>query len=251
MSRYQRVYTYIWQDESFVALSPECQRLFIYLLSSPHSNIVGLYSLPVGYACGDLRCKDTEFLKWMNLIQMSGMARYDGEANVVLIPNYLTYNPMLSPNHVKAAHKIIKGLPKTKLIAEFVRACEAMPPEVTRSLHADIPAELTNWVPPHVANGNAKKPSANKSEVADDVWLSEAEAKRWTSEYGDETAAAMFQTLSEYKHSEKYLSRPESQKYTDDNRAIHSWVVGRFRERGMLKAKAKPVVAPVAAEDVY
>lgn len=52
--RYQRIYSQIWYDEKFSALSDDAKLLFVYLLTSPHSNSVGLYVIRMAYIYADL-----------------------------------------------------------------------------------------------------------------------------------------------------------------------------------------------------
>ena len=60
--RYQKIESRIWNDERFVQLTPMQQRLFLYILTSPHGNLIGIYVLKKGYIIEDLKVlsKDLE-----------------------------------------------------------------------------------------------------------------------------------------------------------------------------------------------
>lgn len=114
--RYQKIESKIWNDEKFIKLKPMEQRLFFYILTSPHGNIVGLYVLKEGYACEDLKCLPKDFRKGLGILLESKLIEYDHRVCVVWIKNFLKHNPITNPNQVIAAKKILSELPKTPLI---------------------------------------------------------------------------------------------------------------------------------------
>lgn len=118
--RYQKIESHIWNDEKFIALTAFQQRLFFYILTSPHNNLLGLYVLKQGYACEDLKSLPKDFQKDLRKLCESGLVRYDWELQVVWIPKFLKHNPITNPNQKKAALKIIGKLPKTFLIKALV-----------------------------------------------------------------------------------------------------------------------------------
>jgi len=117
--RYQKIESQIWNDEKFSALSPENQRLFFYLLTSPHNNLIGYYCLKEGYACEDLKATPDEFRKGMAMLMAMGLIMYDEKAQVVLVNNFLKHNPISAPNQKKAFVKEILALPKNNLYQAF------------------------------------------------------------------------------------------------------------------------------------
>jgi hypothetical protein len=54
MDRYSNVHTRMWYAKDFKELDDEEKLLFIYLITSPHSNSAGYYRLPLGYVSSDL-----------------------------------------------------------------------------------------------------------------------------------------------------------------------------------------------------
>lgn len=117
--RYQKIYTQIWNDEKFVELSPAEQRFFLYLLTAPSSNLIGIYVLKEGYACDDLKCLQKDFQRLLSEVLQKGLVSYDEKHKVILIKKYLKHNPLTNPNQVKAAVKIVSSLPKSHLLQEF------------------------------------------------------------------------------------------------------------------------------------
>lgn len=114
--RYQKIHSQIWNDEKFIQLTPQQQRLFFYILTCPHGNLIGLYVLKEGYAREDLKSFGKDFRKDLTKLIGLGLVEYDESVSVVFIKNFLKHNPITNPNQVKAADKTIKELPKTYLI---------------------------------------------------------------------------------------------------------------------------------------
>lgn len=118
--RYQKIHSQIWNDEKFTTLSPTQQRLFLYILTCPHGNLIGMYVLKPGYACDDLKCSAKDFEKDLNKIIEKGLIAYDKSVSLILVKRYLKHNPITNPNQVKAAKKMICELPKSVLFHEFM-----------------------------------------------------------------------------------------------------------------------------------
>lgn len=124
MGRYAAVFTKIWQDNKFRALDDNAKTLFLYLLTSPHGNLIGLYYMPLAYASADLGRGIEGVSKGLSDLEKAGMIRYDKEAQVVLIVNFLKYNPINNDNQAKGALQQLEGLPETPLITDFLKCVE-------------------------------------------------------------------------------------------------------------------------------
>lgn len=118
---YTRVESKFWQDEKMRAVTDDARYLMLYLLTSPHRNIMGFYFLPVPYACFDLGWDEKRFSKGLNELLEIQVIRYDQGSHVVLIQNYLKHNPLENPNQVKSAIDRLDEMPQTSLFREFAR----------------------------------------------------------------------------------------------------------------------------------
>lgn len=124
MSRYATIYTKIWQDETFKTLDSDAQMLFIYLLTSPHSNLIGFYYLPIAYVAEDLGNPCETLSEPFRNLRERGLIEYDSAAKVVLVRNYLKYNPIQNPNQAKGAVSMLENMPQTHLLAAFLECVE-------------------------------------------------------------------------------------------------------------------------------
>lgn len=118
--RYQKIESKIWNDEKFTRLTPMQQRLFFYILTCPHGNLIGLFVLKKGYICEDLKCLPKDLDKDLTSLCESKLIYFDNTTQVVWIKNFLKHNPITNPNQRKAAVKMIMDLPNTFLLQQFL-----------------------------------------------------------------------------------------------------------------------------------
>lgn len=123
MANYSRIERKIWNSLTFKRLSEDGQRLWLYLLSCPHGNIIGLFVLKAGYVMEDLEWNRKRFDKVFSEVltvplsngQGKGLVSYDEENKMILIKNFLEHNPITNPNQIKAAIKKVTDLPVSYL----------------------------------------------------------------------------------------------------------------------------------------
>ena len=153
---YQVVPCALWDDDDFLGLSDVAQKVFIYLLTTKHSNILGLYLLKEGYALEDLNFSEPKkYRTALAEIQESHLIDYDVGNSVVLIKKYhLTANPVVSPNQIKAIKYIIGALPKTHLVyalKELIRD----PAVIERGKNEEVLDELEKLAPGEIFRNDA------------------------------------------------------------------------------------------------
>lgn len=123
---YVRVARRLWIDERLRRVSEDARMLFMYLLTSPHGNMVGYYRLPAAYACSDLQWPMDRWSQALTELTKGvgdgPMVMYDAGSEVVLVRNYLRYNPIENRNQAIGATKTLVELPGNTLWPEFVAA---------------------------------------------------------------------------------------------------------------------------------
>ena len=137
--RYQKVYSQIWNDEKFTDLTHSQKLLFLYLLTSPHNNLIGLYVVKLGYIAADIDVNPKSLQKDLEKLSEKGLIKYDSQVGLIYIPNFLKHNPITNPNQILAAKKILKILPKSPLISIFL---EGLPERLKKELIKGLPEGL-------------------------------------------------------------------------------------------------------------
>lgn len=114
---YQKIDVKIWRDEKFVNLSEDARILFLYILTSPHSNSLGLYVLPEGYILADLQWDLKRLGKPLEELLENDLIDYDDTVRLVFVKNQLKHRPLVNQNQVTGALNILKDLPKSPLFS--------------------------------------------------------------------------------------------------------------------------------------
>lgn len=116
---YSKIDTLFWSDGKIRAMSPDARYIILYLLTTPHRNILGCYHLPKLYVMADTKLSQNKFtVAWKEVIK-SGMVKYDEQSEMILVCNFLKYNPLENPNQVKGAIAKLKELPETPFFADI------------------------------------------------------------------------------------------------------------------------------------
>ncbi len=120
--RYCRISPRFWQDPRVRSWSEDARTLALYLRTSPHANMVGLYYCPVAYMTADLQWTEARLRRALDELIRAGYALYDHETQVVLVPETLSDDPPQNPNQVKGAAVLVSQLPTTPLVRHLVDA---------------------------------------------------------------------------------------------------------------------------------
>jgi len=174
--RYQRIYTQIWFDEKFTTLSENAKFLFLYLLTCPHSNALGIFVLPKGYICEDLGWSMERLNKPFAELLSQGFILYDERVKLICIKNHLKHNPIENQNQVKSAKKILEQLPKSSLFLTILEQLNKeyhkplrellqerySKPETETETYTETEKEKDIYIAP--SNGNSSEPEPIKPE---------------------------------------------------------------------------------------
>ncbi len=124
MRDFGKVHTSFWTSSTVRDMSEDGRTLAIYLLTSPHGTIAGVFRLPDGYACDDLQWDAQRVQVALDELQRHGFARRCGVTKWVWVVNHLEWNPLENPNQKKAASKVANMVPGAcAWVDEFIRMC--------------------------------------------------------------------------------------------------------------------------------
>lgn len=95
MREYGSVQTQFWSDLALQSLSTHAKLLAVYLLTGPHTNMLGCFRLPIGYVAEDLKWdEETVHSAFSELEQIEFLIR-DTKSSWVLITHFLDGNPII------------------------------------------------------------------------------------------------------------------------------------------------------------
>jgi uncharacterized phage protein (TIGR02220 family) len=110
MRIYGSIQTKFWVHPEIKKLSDQAKLLGAYLLSSPHTNMLGCFRIPIGYIAEDLNWDSDLVRKALNELSAILFITYDSDW--IFIGNFLKYNPIENPNQGKSIAKLFDDVPK-------------------------------------------------------------------------------------------------------------------------------------------
>lgn len=124
MARYRTVQCLIWNDDKFPFLPERAKLIFFHLLTTPLSTPFGCYKAGVNTLAEDSRIDPKEYREGFDILFQKGLICYDEKALVVLLPNFLRYNPPANPNVVKNWEKVLREVPNCDLKSQCIKDLE-------------------------------------------------------------------------------------------------------------------------------
>ncbi len=132
-SRYKPVFTQVWGDERFRALSaapPNAQTLWLYLLTGPHLQCTpGITAEPLEAIAARLGWPLDATLTCFAELEAVGMAQVDRATHVLVVPRAPEYDPPRSVNTIVAWARELDALPECPLREEHRRRLLSVVPE--------------------------------------------------------------------------------------------------------------------------
>lgn len=111
MRDYGKVHTRFWTSDTIRALGEDARTLALYLMTCPHSTIAGVFRLPDGYACEDLKWSPERVAAAFVETAREGFANRCETTKWVWVVAHLDWNEPENPNQRKAAAKCARAIP--------------------------------------------------------------------------------------------------------------------------------------------
>lgn len=106
MRVYGSVQLSFWENSAFQSVSDQAKLLAIYLLTGPHSNMLGCFRLPEGYIKEDLGWStDTVNETFQELSEIDFLTR-DHKSSWIVIHQFLKWNPIQNPRQGVGIRKL-------------------------------------------------------------------------------------------------------------------------------------------------
>ena len=116
MRVYGSIQIRFWENQQILQISDQAKLLAIYLLTGPHSNMIGCFRIPEGYITEDLRW-DTAAVKaaFKELTEINFLTR-DDDSNWLVIHHFLLWNPVQNPKQGVGVKKLFDLVPMSSTI---------------------------------------------------------------------------------------------------------------------------------------
>ena len=111
MRIYGSVQICFWENTDTQQLSDKSKILALYLLTGPHSNMLGAFRLPDGYITEDLKWNNEAVRKSFNELSDINFLTRNEENGWVVIHSFLKWNPVQNPKQGIGIHKLFDQVP--------------------------------------------------------------------------------------------------------------------------------------------
>lgn len=111
MRTYGRIYNAFWTSPDVKEFSDGAKLLAAYLLTSPHTNIVGAFRCPVDYMASDLKWPERTVRDRLRELSRNGFVSHEERFEYLVIHKYLLYNALENPKQGIAAAKAALAIP--------------------------------------------------------------------------------------------------------------------------------------------
>ncbi len=112
MRNYGAVATKFWVDDGTQALSLEAKCCALYLMTGPHTTMLGCFRLPDGYISADLNLSVEVIHRAFAELTTLGFLIKDSQSGWLWLPQFLTDNPIDNPNQAKSIERLFAHVPK-------------------------------------------------------------------------------------------------------------------------------------------
>lgn len=160
MRKFGLVYTKLWTKKEFLSLSSNSRLLFLFLLTGPHTTSAGCFRAPKPYIAADLGWPLAEVERCLHELSTAKpddkvqFIKYCSETEWVLIPKFLSYNPIANPNIGKNVAASLELLPDNFcFFDELAEMLLSQKERFERQFVAQIQNRLTN----RFGNGSRNK----------------------------------------------------------------------------------------------
>jgi hypothetical protein len=115
MREFSKIGTGLWSSKVFRKASDDARFVYFYLLTCPHQNSCGCFSLPDGYAITDLGWTIERYIAARDENVKLGLIHLDADTSEILIVKWFQHNAPQNPSHRKAILGAIERIAAVKL----------------------------------------------------------------------------------------------------------------------------------------
>lgn len=123
-AKYRKISVQIWNDKKFRQLSDDGKLVFIFVLTHPHMSAIGGMRGTTEGLAAELKWSPKRLSEAFREATERDMVRYDEEACLMILPNFIKHNRPESPNVVVSWQKAFEEMPESYLKFELFQCIE-------------------------------------------------------------------------------------------------------------------------------
>ncbi|WP_353623110.1 hypothetical protein [Salinisphaera sp. G21_0] len=115
MKEFGKVSSGFWISDDIQALSDQAKLLALYLLTTGHGNLIGIFRMPKGYMAADLGWEEPSVERAIAELTASGFLLASDQCKYICIPQFMEHNPVDNITQIDARLKLLVKLPQMLL----------------------------------------------------------------------------------------------------------------------------------------
>ncbi|WP_422491377.1 hypothetical protein [Endozoicomonas sp. ALE010] len=115
MKDFGKVSGQFWISDDIQSLSDKAKLLALYLLTTGHGNLIGIFRMPKGYMSADLNWDEPSVERAIAELTTSGFLLASDQCKYICIPQFMEHNPVDNITQIDARLKLLVKLPQTLL----------------------------------------------------------------------------------------------------------------------------------------
>lgn len=168
MARFRKIDPRIWNDAKFSSLSNDAKLLFIYLLTSPQTQMIGAVPMRAETVAAELGFDMERYgIRYRELYDL-GIAEYD-DRGLYWVKNYLKYNSPDNPKVVISWRECLDFLPECPLLQKVIESARSHCASRGERYLEAFEKGLGNSMPYGMSYGMPYKEQKQKQEQEQDI----------------------------------------------------------------------------------
>ncbi|WBA81565.1 hypothetical protein [Endozoicomonas sp. GU-1] len=115
MKDFGKVSGQFWISDDIQSLSDKAKLLALYLLTTGHGNLIGIFRMPKGYIAADLNWDEPSVERAIAELTTSGFLLASDQCQYICIPQFMEHNPVDNITQIDARLKLLVKLPQMLL----------------------------------------------------------------------------------------------------------------------------------------
>ncbi|WP_422447852.1 hypothetical protein [Endozoicomonas sp. ALB091] len=115
MKEFGKVSSQFWISDDIQPLSDKARLLALYLLTTGHGNLIGIFRMPKGYMAADLNWDEPSVERAIAELTASGFLLASDQCQYICIPQFMEHNPVDNITQIDARLKLLVKLPQILL----------------------------------------------------------------------------------------------------------------------------------------
>ncbi|WP_163369304.1 hypothetical protein [Endozoicomonas acroporae] len=115
MKEFGKVSSQFWISDDIQPLSDKARLLALYLLTTGHGNLIGIFRMPKGYMAADLNWDEPSVERAIAELTTSGFLLASDQCQYICIPQFMEHNPVDNITQIDARLKLLVKLPQMLL----------------------------------------------------------------------------------------------------------------------------------------